>query len=56
MQPKRVVRSPAQRQRHVGAVAKSLAQPAQMQRAGIVRLVRKQHGDQSVAISDKVAQ
>ena len=49
-----VVRPAAQRQRHIGAVAESFAQPAQLQRAGIVGLVRHQDRDQALAICDDI--
>ena len=54
MEPERIVRSPPQGQRHICAVAEGLAQPAQAQRTGLVRLVGHEHRDQAVAIGNKV--
>src|SRR5260221_1585934 len=36
MKPERIVRTPPQRQRQIGAIAEGLAQPAEAQRAGVV--------------------
>ena len=54
MQPERVVRSPPQRQRHIGAVAETLGEPAKTQGADVVRLVRDKDRDQALAVGDEI--
>ena len=54
MEPQRVVRAAAKCQRQIGAVPKSLGEPAQAQRANIVRLIGHEDRDQPLAISDDI--
>ena len=54
MQTKLIVRPPAQRECHIGAVAERFAQPAQPERAVVIRNVRNEDGDQAVAIGDEI--
>ena len=54
MEPQRIVRPAAQRQRHVGAVAEALLQPAQVQRADLIRFVGRQNRDQALAKGDEI--
>ncbi len=54
MEAQRIVRPPAQGQRHIGAVAESLGEPAQVQRAGLIGLIGHEHRDQPLAIGDEV--
>ena len=54
VEPERVVRSPPQRQRHIGAVAESLGEPAKTQGADVVRLVRDKDRDQALAVGDEI--
>jgi hypothetical protein len=52
---KLVVGPPTQCERHIGAISKDLAQASQTQGAGLIRLIRNEHSDQSFAISDEIA-
>ena len=54
LQPQRVVRPAAQRQREVAAGPEALVQAPQPERAGLVRDVRDQHRDQACAIGDEI--
>ena len=54
MEPQRIVRTPARRQGHIGAVPKSLSQPAKMQRADVRGLIGHEHRDQVLAIGDDI--
>ena len=54
MEPQRIVRPPAQRQRHVAPVAKSLREPAQLSRAGVIGLAGNEDDDQALAIGDEI--
>ena len=51
--PHLVVRTPAQRQRHVGPVAEGVPQLAKPQRAGVVGRVRNEHRDQALRPVDQ---
>ena len=54
VQPELVVRPAAQGQRQIAAIAEGLAQPAQLERAGVVGDVGDQHRDQALAIGDEI--
>ena len=53
-EPELIVRPSAQRQRQIGMVAEGVAQPAQTQRAFLVRFIRHKDRDQALAIGDEV--
>ncbi len=50
VQPQLVARPAAQRERHIGAVAKNVRHLAQLHGASLVRQVRDEHADQSLRI------
>jgi hypothetical protein len=52
---KLIIGAPAQDQRQIGAIGEGLAQATQTQGTGLIRLVRNEHSDQSLAISDEIA-
>ena len=54
IEPQRIVRAAAKCQRQIGAVPKSLGEPAQAQCANIVRLIGHEDRDQPLAISDDI--
>lgn len=54
VKPELVIGSPPKRQRHIGAIGESLAQPPQPNGAKIVGFVRHQDSDQTFAIGDNI--
>ena len=53
-QPELIVRPPAQRKRHIGAIAERFAQAPEAERAVLVGGVRHENRDQSLAVGDEI--
>jgi hypothetical protein len=54
IETQRIVRAAVQVQRQIGAVPKSLPQPAKMQRACLIGLIGHEHRDQVFTIGDDI--
>ena len=53
-QPELIIRTPAQRKRHIGAIAEGFAQAPEAQRAVLVGGVRHENHDQALAVGDEI--
>ena len=53
-QPELIVRTPAQRERHIGAVAERFAQAPEAERAILVGGIRHENRDQPLAVGDEI--
>ncbi len=55
VKPQLIIRSAAQCERQIGAIAKSFLQAAQMQLAGLIGLIGDENGNQAFTIGHEIA-